>query len=270
MIRIGHNPNTNMLPMFYFLPQTNSFMERVTAEPTGHNAMLADGRIAMAPISAFSYGEHWQEYYILPNLSVSVKGRVGSLLLFSKVPLSDLQDKIVAFTDLSATTVNLTKILLHQYDRVFPHYLTMSADLTEMFVKADAALLIGDPAILAAAKQPDCLIYDLAEEWFKYTGCTMTAAVWAFPKRLSIERPQEVKAVYNLLIDAKEQALKHMEEIIEASVNMLGGSHVYWEEYFGRFYYGMNQEYSNGLQTYFDLCYELGLLSSKPRLSFWP
>ncbi len=270
MIRIGHNPNTNMLPMFYFLPQTNTFIERVTAEPTAHNAMLADGRIAMAPISAFSYGEHWQDYFLLPDLSVSAKGRVGSILLFSKVPLADLQDKIVALTDLSATSVNLAKILFHQYYQVFPNYLTMTSDLSEMFVKADAALLIGDPAIRAAAEQPDCLIYDLGEEWFKCTGCTMTYALWAFPKRLSIERPHEVKAVYNLLVESKEQALNQIEEIIKTCVDMVGGSTSYWQDYFGRFHYGLNQEYIKGLQRYFNLCCEHGFLSSNPMMSFWP
>lgn len=270
MIRIGHNPNTNMLPMFHFLPQNNTFLERVTAEPTGHNAMLADGRIDMAPISAFSYGEHWQDYFVLPDLSVSVKGRVGSILLFSKVPLDNLQDKVVALTELSATSVNLTKILLHRYYQVFPKYLTTTSDLSEMFMKADAALLIGDLAIRAAAEQPDCLIYDLGEEWFKCTGCTMTYAVWAFPKRLSLERPHEVKTVYNLLIEAKEHALNHIEEIVRTCVGMLGGSVTYWQEYFGHFYYGINQEYIHGLQTYFDLCCEQGFLSSNPRISFWP
>ncbi len=270
MIRIGHNPNTNMLPMFHFLPQTSAFLERVTAEPTGHNAMLADGRIDMAPISAFSYGEHWQDYFVLPDLSVSTKGQVGSILLFSKVPLADLQGKIVALTDLSATSVNLTKILLHRYYQVFPKYFTSTSDLSAMFVKADAALLIADPAIRAATEQPDCLIYDLGEEWLKFTGCSMTYALWAFPKKLSIERPHEVKAVYNLLIEAKEQALNNIEVIIRTCVGMLGGSETYWQEYFRRFYYGLNQDNILGLQTYFDLCFEQGLLSSNPKISFWP
>ena len=269
MIRIGHNPNTNMLPMFHFLPRENPLMESITAEPTGHNAMLSDGRIDMAPISAFSYGEHWQDYAILPNLSVSTKGRVGSILLFSKVPLNNLDGLTVALTDASATSVNLTKILLHQYYGVVPRYLTMSSNLQEMFAVADAALLIADAAIQAALLQPKCYIYDLGEEWFNYTGCSMTYAVWAFPKRLILEREEEVSAVYQMLIAAKTKALINMEDIVETCQIMLGGSFHFWRDYFAQFNYGLDQSTVSGLEKYLNLCFELNLLSSRPVIQFW-
>jgi len=270
MIRIGHNPNTNMLPMFHFLSREHPLLESITAEPTGHNAMLADGRIDMAPISAFSYGEHWQDYAILPNLSVSTQGRVGSILLFSKVPLKDLDGLIVALTDTSATSVNLTKILLQHYYGVAPRYLTMPSDLQGMLAKADAALLIADAAIQAALNKPDCYIYDLGEEWLHHTGCSMTYAVWAFPKRLISEREKELMIVYRLLLDAKTKALCNMEDIVLTCQNMLGGSLDFWRDYFNQFKYGLDHTLVSGLKKYLDLCYELNLLSSRPILEFWP
>ncbi|HZK83763.1 MAG TPA: menaquinone biosynthesis protein [Desulfosporosinus sp.] len=270
MLRIGHNPNTNMLPMFYFLPKKHSLLVSITAEPTGHNAMLSDGRIDMAPISAFSYGEHWKEYAILPNLSVSTKGRVGSILLFSKVPLKSLDGLTVALTDTSATSVNLTKILLHQYYGVTPRYLTMHSDLQEMFAKADAALLIADAAIQAALLRPACYVYDLGEEWFNYTGYSMTFAVWAFPKRLISERAEELKSVYHLLLDAKEKALDNMDDIVMTCQTMLGGSLDFWRDYFNQFHYGLDYTLISGLEKYLNLCFELDLLPSRPILKFWP
>lgn len=270
MIRIGHNPNTNMLPMFHFLQKEQPLLECATAEPTGHNAMLAEGRIDMAPISAFSYGEHWREYAVLPNLSVSTKGRVGSILLFSKVSLERLDGLTVALTDASATSVNLTKILLHHYYGVHPSYVTMPANLTEMFEKAQAALLIGDAAIQAALLHPGCFIYDLGEEWYKHTGCSMTYAVWAFPKRLLAEQAPEIKKVYHLLLEAKARALSHMDDIILECQRMLGGTFDFWQDYFAQFNYGLDPTYVMGLDKYLGLCYELNLLSSRPVLEFWP
>lgn len=270
MIRIGHNPNTNMLPMFYFLPREHPLIEFVTAEPTGHNAMLADGRIDMAPISAFSYGEHWKDYNILPDFSVSTRGRVGSILLFSKVPLKDLDGLTIALTDMSATSVNLTKILLQNYYSVNPRYLTMKSNLQRMFEKADAALLIADTAIQAALKHPNCYIYDLGEEWFRHTGCSMTYAVWAFPKRLISERAEELKIVYRLLLDAKIKALSNMDEINKMCQNMLGGSLNFWEDYFNQFKYDLDSTLRSGLRKYLDMCFEQTLLTSRPILEFWP
>lgn len=270
MIRIGHNPNTNMLPMFYFLQREHPLLESVTAEPTGHNAMLADGRIDMAPISAFSYGEHWNDYAILPNLSVSTKGRVGSILLFSKVPLKGLGGLTIALTDASATSVNLTKILLQHFYGVTPHYLTMSANLQEMFAKADAALLIGDAAIQAGFLHPECYVYDLGEEWLKNTGCSMTYAVWAFPKKLLNEQEQEIKCIYRLLVEAKAKSLCNMDDIIGTCQTMLGGSLEFWRDYFAQFNYGLDHTLVLGLRKYLDLCYEQNLLPSRPVLEFWP
>lgn len=270
MTRIGHNPNTNMLPMFHFLAKDHPLLELITAEPTGHNAMLADGQIDMAPISAFSYGEHWKDYAILPNLSVSTIGRVGSILLFSKVLLKNLDGLTVALTDTSATSVNLTKILLHYYYGVAPRYLTMRSNLQGMFAKADAALLIADAAIQASLLHPECYIYDLGEEWFKYTASSMTYAVWAFPKRLIAEREEEVKTVYRLLMDAKVKALSNMEDIVATCQAMLGGSLDFWRDYFNQFNYGLDPALISGLNKYLDLCFELDLLPSRPILEFWP
>ncbi|WP_407308646.1 menaquinone biosynthetic enzyme MqnA/MqnD family protein [Desulfosporosinus sp. SB140] len=270
MIRIGHNPNTNMLPMFYFLPKEHPLLESITAEPTGHNAMLADGRIDMAPISAFSYGEHWQDYVILPNLSVSTKGRVGSILLFSKVPLENLDGLTVALTDMSATSVNLTKILLHQFYGVVPKYVTMTSNLQAMFAKADAALLIADSAIQAAQKHPDCFIYDLGAEWLKQTGHSMTYAVWAFPKKLLTRQSEELKVVYHLLLEAKSKALDNMEDIVNTCQIMLGSSLEFWKDYFAQFHYDLDATLMSGLQKYLDLCYEQNLLPSRPVIGFWP
>ncbi len=270
MIRIGHNPNTNMLPMFYYLPNDHPLLESIIAEPTGHNAMLSDGRIDMAPISAFSYGEHWKDYSILPNLSVSTKGRVGSILIFSKVPLQDLDGLTIALTDTSATSVNLTKILLHHYYGVSPRYLTMRSDLPEMLAKADAALLIGDAAIQAALLVPQCYIYDLGEEWFNFTGLSMTYAVWAFPNKLISERKEEVYTVYQMLIDSKTRALGNIEGIVNTCQTMLGGSLQFWRNYFTQINYGLDQMTVVGLRKYLDLCFEQKLLSSRPVLQFWP
>ena len=270
MIRIGHNPNSNMLPMFIYLPKEHPLIGLETAEPTGHNAMLADGRIDMAPISAFSFGEHWQDYYILPNLSVSTKGRVGSILLFSKVPLEELGGATVALTDMSATSVNLTKILLHQFYGVFPKYKTTPSNLKAMFAQADAALLIADSAIRAAWEQPDCYIYDLGAEWLKQTGHSMTYAVWAFPRRLLLEKAEEVRLVYNLLVEGKIKALNQPDKVVSACLNMLGGTEAYWHDYFAQFHYDLDSGLRAGLQTYLDLCFENQLLPSRPVIECWP
>lgn len=270
MIRIGHNPNTNMLPMFYYLPRKHPLLDWVTAEPTGHNAMLSDGRIDLAPISSFAYGRHSEEYAVLPGLSVSTKGRVGSILLFSKVPLTELDGRKVALTSNSATSVHLTKIILERFYEVRPTYETNNGGLTEMFAAADAALLIADMALKEAMAEPKCLIYDLGEEWLKQTGFPMTYSVWAYPKDLILKMPQEVLQVHTLLVEAKAKALQNLEALVQDCMHMLGGQADFWREYFSRFRYNLDEELTAGLEHYYALCYEQGFFPKRPELNIWP
>lgn len=270
MIRIGHNQNTNMLPMFYFLSNKNPELDWVIAQPTGHNKMLAEGTIDIAPISAFSFGEHWREYAILPDLSVSTKGRVGSILLFSKYPLEELEGRKVALTSHSASSVNLLKVLLKEFYHCSPEFITMDAGLKEMLDEADAGLLIADQAIQAALSKPEVQIIDLGEEWFRQTGCSMTYSVWAYPKYLIQEKGEELRKTHELLIKARNHALTHMDEVVHTCVEMLGATSDFWFDYFRQFRYTFDSGLQQGLSRYFEYCVKYGQLSSQPEFMIWP
>lgn len=270
MIRIGHNQNTNMLPMFYSLSRENPLLDWVIAQPTGHNKMLAEGKIDTAPISAFSFGEHWRDYAILPDLSVSTKGRVGSILLFSKYPLQQLDGRKVALTSHSATSVNLLKVLMKEFYHSTPEYVIMDAGLKEMLAEADAGLLIADQAIQAALDQPNVQIIDLGEEWYRQTGCSMTYSVWAYPKSLIQEKGEELRETHKLLIQARDHALTHMDEIVHTCVEMLGATSDFWFDYFRQFRYTFNSELQQGLSRYFEYCVKYGQLSEQPEFMIWP
>lgn len=256
--------------MFYFLSQENPYLDRVIGQPTTHNKLLAEGKIDLAPISAFSYGEHWRDYAILPDLSVSTKGRVGSILFFSKYPLEELNGKKVALTSHSATSVNLLKIILKEFYHCTPEYKTMDASLTEMLAEADGGLLIADQAIQAALSKPNVQIIDLGEEWFRQTGCSMTYSVWAYPKYLIQEKGEEISNIHKLLVDGRNQALEHMEEIVNACVQMLGATSDYWFDYFQQFSYTFSSELQEGLSRYFEYCVKYGQLLEKPEFLIWP
>ena len=66
-------------------------------------------------------------------------------------------------------------------------FIPMAADLDMMLERADAAILIGDPALLALEERSNRvertdeeLVYrDLAEEWRALTGLAFVSAVWS-------------------------------------------------------------------------------------------
>jgi chorismate dehydratase len=89
-----------------------------------------------------------------------------------------------------------------------------------MLASADAALLIGDPALIArehraeieAAIDVPILWLDLAELWRERTGLPWVAAVWAVrPEALTDLSPQQLSANLNASRDA---GLAHIDQLV--------------------------------------------------------
>lgn len=266
-IRIGHNPTANMLPMFYFLDKNNPLLEIVTDVPTGHNRLLAEGKIDMAPISSFSYGEHWENYVVLSDLSISAKGKVGSIFLFSKYPIEELDQKRIALTNMSATSVHLLKVILKEFYQIDPEFTVTKPNLTKMLQEYDAALLIADDAILGLTQKNYNFYYDLGEEWLKHTGLPMTLSVWAVAKKAVAKNKELVSKVHDLLFTSKHEAFENIEVIIQHCIEHIGMDQAFWTNYFSNLRYDLGEDLKEGLNRYYGLCYKYGFLKSLPQLN---
>jgi len=128
-LNVGHIAYLNCVPFFHYLREVGFEGNIVKGVPAQLNAMLAEGKLDLSPSSSFEYGLHWQQYVLLPGLSISSRGPVQSVLLFSPCAIEDLEGRQVALTGESATSVNLLKILLkefvkfiHIYPGVFNHF----------------------------------------------------------------------------------------------------------------------------------------------------
>ncbi len=158
-------------------------IERMT--PSECAAKLATGQadIGLIPIAALATSP---ELRILPGCTIASKGRVRSLLLVHRAwqPLTELQS--VAADTASRTTIAYAHILFDKWGNAGIQFLPMAADLDLMLAKADAAILIGDPALFALEERfnrmvrtGEELVYrDLAAEWNALTGLPYVSAVW--------------------------------------------------------------------------------------------
>jgi chorismate dehydratase len=150
--------------------------------------------IGLVPIAALATtpGLH-----ILPGCTIASKGRVRSLLLVRRAsqPLTKLRS--VAADTASRTTVTYARILFHKWGNPAVPFIPMSADLDAMLQRADAAILIGDPALLALEERAnrfertheELVYHDLAEEWHALTGQPFVSAVWATNSGVSVPSP---------------------------------------------------------------------------------
>ena len=153
--------------------------------PSECAARLATGEadIGLIPIAALATTPGLR---ILPGCTIASKGRVRSLLLVRRAgqPISAL--RTVAADAASRTTVAHARIILAKWGNPTVPFVPLAADLDAMLERADAAILIGDPALLALEERAnrfersgeELVYHDLAEEWRAVTGLPFVSAVW--------------------------------------------------------------------------------------------
>jgi chorismate dehydratase len=171
-----HPPLDSVLAHRYKIDRTS---------PSDCAARLAAGTadIGLVPIAALAANPTLR---ILPGCTIASKGRVRSLLLVRRAtqPLASLRS--VAADTASRTTLAYARILFHRWGNPRVPFLPLAADLDRMLEKANAAILIGDPALLALEKRTnrfartgeELVYHDLAEEWTTLTGLPFVSAVW--------------------------------------------------------------------------------------------
>jgi chorismate dehydratase len=135
---------------------------------------------------------------IVPGCTIASLDRVRSIQLIVKEKDGKASHALEAVRAIAADTASRSslayaEILFRKFVGTSPEFIQHSADPIAMLQQADAALLIGDPALLALESREQieqasgpCQWFDLAHEWKIRTGLPWVAAVWAVrPEALS-------------------------------------------------------------------------------------
>jgi chorismate dehydratase len=136
-----------------------------------------------------------------------------------------------------------------------------------MLARADAALLIGDPALLALERREaieracgPCIWLDLAEQWVTRTGLPWVAAVWAV-------RPEALGATFppDLLVDdlqrSRDAGLNNIERLVEEWSGRISVPAETIRTYLTRnIYYRLSRECIESIRTFRAYAAELGVL----------
>jgi chorismate dehydratase len=178
---------------------------------------LLEGRadLGLIPIAALT-----PELRIVPGCTIASLDKVRSIQLIVKAPRSLEQVRTVAADTASRSSVAYAQVLFQHFLGVHPEFLPAPADAEAMLAHADAALLIGDPALLALERRSEieasvgpCTWYDVAEQWNQRTGLPWVAAVWAV-------RPEAVPALDDrrqLVADlnaSRDHGMAHIEDLV--------------------------------------------------------
>ena len=173
---------------------------------------LASGAADIGIVPSFELTR--QDLEIIPGAGIACHGAVRSILLISSRPAARIRS--LALDSSSRTSVELVRVLLERRYGVAPKCVSHAPDLDAMLRIADAALIIGDPALRIDPASQRWHVYDLGAEWVAMTGLPMVFAVWA--GRKGVVTPELVAAFQ----ESCRYGLDRMEEIVAAESTARG------------------------------------------------
>jgi chorismate dehydratase len=147
--------------------------------PSECAARLSSGEAEIGIVPSIEAARQGLE--IIPGAGIACRGAVRSILLITKVRPEKIRK--VAMDTSSRSSVMLARVVLARRYRAEPEAIWMPPDLPSMLDAADAALLIGDPALRVEPQRLPLAFLDLGAEWLEMTGLPMVFAVWGCRKR---------------------------------------------------------------------------------------
>jgi chorismate dehydratase len=213
---------------------------------------------AVGIIPSIEY-QHLERAQMIAGISIASKSEVKSVLLLCKKPFAKVRS--IAVDNSSRTSAALLRVLLRKFYSRFVNLIPCAPHPDQMFKRADAALVIGDPALTYA--EPVEEVRDLAAEWKHFTGLPFVFAVWAgyedaqlthFRKDFEASRDfglahlDDIAAEYSAKLRLPAEALKvYLSQNID---------------------YSLDEDNRKGLREFYRLAREAGIIPVEKELLF--
>jgi chorismate dehydratase len=261
--------------------------ELLFAVPSQCAEDLRAGRADVGIIPSIEY-QRMDDVVALPGMAIASKHEVRSLLVVSKVPIE--MAKSFALDTNSRSSVGLAKILSQRHWNINPEFIDMPPDPDKMLARADAALVIGDPALRLRLKvdalqakvpgtdgccccdgddeQPvkgieTLFVYDIAQQWREMTGLPSVLAIWV--ARRGAVTP-EMAADFQA---SREYGLARIGEIAEGAALKLELPPRELERYLTEnINFSLDEENLAGLRRYYEECARAGLIPRAREVEF--
>jgi chorismate dehydratase len=156
-----------------------------------------------------------QKLEIVRGAGIACHGPVRSIFLISKVPYGEIRK--LAADSTSRSSVALSRVILARKYGVEPEVRSHAPHLPSMLEHADAALIIGDAALVLDPDDLPFHVLDLGAEWVQMTGLPMVFAVWAARAELPAQDPKP-------FLDSMLHGLAHIDDIARSEHAKVGVS----------------------------------------------
>lgn len=222
--------------------------------------------IGLVPIASLAQNP---ELRILPSCTIASKDFVRSLLLVRRKDRSLASVRTVAADTASRTTIAYSRIMFQKWGNAAVEFLPMAADLDAMLERADAAIVIGDPALLALEEQAnrnerheeELVYHDIAHEWRTLTGLPFVSAVWAARPDASARSGLTWEEITADFVRSRDHGLANIENLAEEWSRKLPlGEHTIRHYLTENIHYVLDNECVEGMRGFFKVADESGVL----------
>lgn len=258
-------------------PEASRLSERYSIErmmPSICAAKLASGdvEIGLVPIAAYATVPGLA---ILPGCTIASLGKVRSLLLVVREGMAPSEIQTVAADTSSQATLSYTRILFIKWWNPATRFVDHAPNLDAMLSACDAALLIGDPALLALedrsareARTGEKLRYlDLAEEWKNVTGLPWISAVWAMRQEALSGRSEP--QICGDFLRSRDAGLANIDALAKEWQSRIAVPAATIHQYLSsNIHYQLDGACIEGMKAFFRYAAEAGVLPSVGKLRF--
>jgi len=254
-VRLGAVSYLNAAPHVHGLDADPGFrLEREVPSRVARRLHGGEVDLGLIPSIEYAFGD----YAIVPGAAIASRGEVRSVCLFHHGPLERVRR--VALDTSSRTSAALVRILLRERLGRDPQYVPMGPSLVDMLAVADAALLIGDPAL---DHEGNAARLDLGQAWLDLTGLPFVFAFWA-------GRPGAVgSAGVRRLQEALAAGVGSLPQIAAAHARGDARRAAKYEAYLREnIVFRLGEEEQEGLREFYRRAHALSLIPAVPELRF--
>jgi chorismate dehydratase len=262
-----HEPEQSRLAARYDIHRTM---------PSECAAQLQSGEadIGLVPIASYATTPGLS---IIPGCTIASIDRVKSILLVVRSETGVGGVKTIAADTSSLTSLAYAQILFHRYWKAAPAFVAHAPDLDAMLRNCDAALLIGDPALLALKDESareqrtgERLEYiDLAHEWRERTGTPWVSAFWAVRDAALEETSVNAGDLVEDFVTSRDHGLAHIDNLAAEWTERISLSREEIRSYLTEnIHYVMDADCIVGTELFFRYAAESGVLPAAPALNW--
>lgn len=259
-LRLGAVSYLNTKPLVHGLDARPDQFDVRFDVPAKCAELLHGNKVDLGLIPAIEYLRG--DYAIVPGVSIASSGDVATVAVFTRVPIDQVQTLALDLS--SRTSVALTRVLCAERWGIAPTFTPAAPDLEAMLQKADAALVIGDPAFEIDPAKHGVTKIDLGGEWKALTGLPFVYAMWV--GRPGVASPQQCRA----LQEARDRGVANLEAI----ARQVGGGNARLEQralvYLrDNLNYGLGEAELAGLRRFHELAAGISVVPGLKPLTFF-